>query len=249
MRPFAVYPGSFDGATLGYWRFGERGGLLADVTSGKVLTNVGAEARDDGYRFVAADKDYMTAAYADQPARSALTLECWVRDYGGAADEYHGFLRFSGPTTGGGANDVMLYARRRADPALSHIIVICYVDGVYKEARWTGQAVDDLLVASKARPFHVAAVRNGTALRLFVNGELEATNATIAATAFPAGDWTFYVGALGPITYNCSAVLDEVRLSAAARYAATFVPARFQEGERAGLRGPGEMVEVAGGVV
>ncbi|GAH85297.1 unnamed protein product, partial [marine sediment metagenome] len=44
-------------------------------------------------------------------------------------------------------------------------------------------------------------------------------------------------------------ILDEVRLSKVARYAAGFPIARFQEGERAGLRGPGETVEVAGGIV
>lgn len=31
MRPFAVYPDSFDGDTLGWWRFGERGGRLDGV--------------------------------------------------------------------------------------------------------------------------------------------------------------------------------------------------------------------------
>ena len=80
-RPFAIYPGLFDSATLGYWRFGESGGRLTPVGGGPTFTNHGAESVEDGYRFVRDDGDWMEADYAAQPVRSALTFECWVRDF------------------------------------------------------------------------------------------------------------------------------------------------------------------------
>ncbi|MGB3193707.1 MAG: LamG-like jellyroll fold domain-containing protein, partial [Phycisphaerae bacterium] len=221
-----------DGQTLGLWHLhdgacqGEGTGLADASGAGHHLTNHGAEPVEDGYRFVLADGDYMDAAFVGQPARSAITLECWVRDYAVPIEGYGYIARFLGPDTAGGENGLNLYVRRRTDPAQSVIYGRFYIDGALSSCTWIGVEVDALLASSS--PFHAALVRNGTSEKLFVGGIQRAT-ATPAATDWPAGDWTLWVGARAATgtTYNISAVLDEVRLSASARYTANFTPHRL----------------------
>lgn len=236
MRPFAVYPASFDGSTLGWWRFGERGGRLDGVV-GPTLTNVGADPRDDGFRFVRENGDNMSVTFAGQPARAAMTLECWVRGVVVAAGGTRSIL-------GVGLNEpnqLCLYlARHATDSALSYLSAALYIGGsVVGYARWQSAAAETLFLGPTS--WHIAAVLNATAsLTLFVNGVQRAQDTT-GIVSLPAGDWILKVGRWisGWNGYDLSAVLDEVRLSAAARYAATFRIARFGEGRRAAARGPG----------
>ncbi|MCX5675530.1 MAG: hypothetical protein NTX87_11035, partial [Planctomycetota bacterium] len=106
-------------------------------------------------------------------------------------------------------------------------------------AQWTGAAADAVLAG--AAPWHVAvAMANGSPVRLFVNGVLVAASAASVASNASAGDYTLQIGQRAAAQGAPAAcILDEVRLSAVARYAATFPIARFGEGRRAAARGPG----------
>jgi len=236
-RPFAIYPDSFDGATLGHWRFGEGGGRLVAVVNAKTLTNHGTEAGQDGRRFVRADGDYMDAVYLGEPARSQVTLECWVRDFKNDLGQHAQIAAY-----GLGANDYLgILVGRNADPLLSYITAAMIIGSVLVGyARWYYDAAVDALLASP-KPWHVAAVLDATAsLKLFVNGTLRATDTT-GIVALPTGNCLLRLGR--HITdwagYDLSAVLDEIRVSTVARYTSDFTPVRYGEGRRAVVRGPG----------
>lgn len=216
-----------DSDTLGLWHLhdgacqGEGTGLEDDSGGGHDFTNHGAEAVEDGYRFVLADGDYMNAAFAGQPARSQVTLEMWVR----------GWQTPTG-TTGilswfvtSGNQGVRLYGKE--DGASSYIRAFFLTTaGGYGYASWTGSEVHDLLTG--AAPWHAALVLDAGAetpyLDLYVNGVFRARTTT-NITDMPAGNYTVTL-ALSSI-YSVSAVLDEVRVSSTARYATGFTPTRL----------------------
>ncbi|GAH69789.1 unnamed protein product, partial [marine sediment metagenome] len=172
-RPFAVYPDSFDGDTLGWWRFGERGGLLTDVVAGKVLTNFGAEPLDDGYRFVRANTDRMEAAFAGQPQRSELTLECWVPGWWQAVPALNWSYRQIARFYIDADNSIGVSTLRRDPATQSRILASLKVGGVeVGRLLWQGVVVDALLTSED--PWHVAVVLDSpNSLRLFVNGEMK----------------------------------------------------------------------------
>lgn len=248
MKPFSIRPGADDDNTLLY-AAADHGWLQGESVIGPDFTNFGADPTDRGYRFVRADGDYMDAAFAGQPQRSQLTLECWVPgwwqepvanwSYREIADFYINADNYIRVTT-----------LRRDSVTQSRIMVYLHVGGVeVGRLLWQGVIVDALL-ASENR-WHVAAVLDSpNSLRLFVNGEMKVED-LVGIADLPEGNYTLRLGRYlsGNAIYDLDAVLDEVRLSKVARYAANFPIARFQEGERAGLRGPGETVEVAGGIV
>ncbi len=221
-----------DGDTLGLWHLhdgacqGEGTGLEDDSGGGHDFSNNGAASVEDGYQFVRADGDYMDANFAGQPERSQVTLECWVRDFGNALGQT-GQIAGYGPDD---QNTLSIVAGRNTDPLQSFIIARLDIGGVlvgYARWWWTAAEVDALLAGSA--PWHVAAVLDATAsLRLFVNGILRATD-TVGIVALPAGDCLLRLGRYMAIWagYDLSAILDEVRLSAAVRYAADFTPSRL----------------------
>jgi hypothetical protein len=101
------------------------------------------------------------------------------------------------------------------------------VDGNPFFAQWRETGADAFLASPTA--WHMAGVLDATVpiLRLYVGGQLRASSA-LNLEALPAGDYTLRLGMhLTVGTYPLSAVLDEVRLSAAARYAADFAPHRL----------------------
>ena len=220
-----------DGATLGLWHLhdgacaGEGTGLADASGNGHDLTNHGADSIEDGYRFVQADHDYLTAPFPSQPSRGTLTLEAWVRDWVQATTAYQYIYEFRHD-----ANNRMFLAanRNEAAPATSDLVARLYVGGTsVGYLVWQGQAVYDLLGA--AGPWHAALAFDAAEgwFRLFVNGVLRAQDTTGIA-ALPAQDYALNVGAYAGGTIGwLSGVIDEVRLSAAARYASNFTPHRL----------------------
>ncbi len=254
MRPFAVYPDSFDGDTLGWWRFGERGGRLDGVV-GPAFTNFGAEPRDDGYRFVRTDGDHMDATFADQPVRSELTFECWVRDFfetPSANWSYRQVFQFWLDVD----NRTSIMALRRENPAESRIRAELEVGGVgVGVAQWIGADADALLASGEL--WHVAAVLDApNSFRLFVNG-IQRGQDLAGILALPTGTFTLLLGRHQPGWggYDLDGILDEVRLSKSIRYVGGangtryFTPARFQDGQRAVIRGPGMQAGLTAGVI
>jgi len=218
-----------DGSTLGLWHLHDaacqdEGTGLEDASGGgHDLTNHGAEAVEDGYRFIAGEGDYMTAAFAGQPQRSALTVECWVRQWATALDTPGRIFTYRLS----GANYFDVTARRSTVAASSYIYGRFFVGGVgIGDALWSGADVAALLDGPD--PWHAALVLDAGAgtLRLFVNGVLRITDST-DILPLPAGDYTLNLACFVPATSHASEILDEVRLSAAARYAANFTPHRL----------------------
>jgi hypothetical protein len=249
MRPFSPYPNSFDGNTLGWWRFGERGGRLDNlIPGGPAMDNVGADPQDDGYRFVRASADYMEAFFPGQPDLYLLTLEMWVRRWAVPVGEVAVFAMFQIPYYPSSIKFLRLSAFRNSNPNYSFIRASACNVGVTIEALWLDQMADDLLAS--AEPWHVAAVLDGSSLKLFVNGVQRVYNTY--STGLPAGDYDLFLGwdpgvYLHDPDYHLDAVLDEVRLSSCARYSDDFSIARFAEGRRAVVRGPG-LADVCAGV-
>ncbi len=219
-----------DGDTLGLWHLhdggcqGEGTGLEDESSGGHAFTNHGAASIEDGYRFVRADNDWMEADYAAQPARSALTFECWVRDFQQV------------PQAGWASRQVLQYwldddnkigvdaIRRVPDPTCrSRIQARLYIGSVLVgHAKWQGEDADALLASGES--WHVAAVLDApNSLRLFVNG-IERASDTTGIVALPAGDYSLLLGRYSPSLGGCDidAILDEVRLSSSARYASDF---------------------------
>ncbi|MGB2782291.1 MAG: LamG-like jellyroll fold domain-containing protein, partial [Phycisphaerae bacterium] len=213
-----------DGSTLGLWHLHDaacqdEGTGLEDASGGgHDLTNHGAEAVEDGYCFVAGDSDYLDGALAGQPERSLLTLECWVRDWQLADGVLGGMVEWRRD----GNNCCQLSAKTGAG---SLIRMVWRAQGTTYYTVWTSADVDALLKAPE--PWHVAGVVDVAAGvgRLFVNGVLCATSAP--AKALLAGDYSLYVGYAPQHEAYLSGVVDEVRLSAVARYAANFTPHRL----------------------
>jgi hypothetical protein len=249
MRHFAIYPDTFDGNTLGYWRFGERGGRLDSlVAGGPAFVNYGAEAVQDGYRFVKTDNDRMDAGFPGQPGRAALTLECWVRAFEATTNDIQTLAAWADAT--GYTHRLFVNARAYpSTPASSYILCGLRVGGVdLGEPLWSGMSAYAILAGTQ--PWHVAAVLDApNSLRLFVNGVERAADTT-GILAMPATNYLLRLGRWPYGTlYPLSAVLDEVRVSAAVRYAADFAVHRLGQSRRAVRGSWGEPLGLAAGLV
>jgi len=245
MRPFSIYSNSFDGNTLGYWRFGERGGQLVDVVNGVALTPQDGvpTPQDDGYRFLGVE--YLQSAHIGQLTYTTMTLECWIRAWLTPLDSIGTLVAY----TLDGENYLSLRARRSTVPTNSLIQFFGIIAAAAFSARWQGVAADTILAS--AGYWHTAGVldANAPSVRLYVNGKKRAedtTNPNIAP--FPAGNCRHYVAkTLG--SWIATAILDEVRISKVARYDADFPITRFQDGRRAIVRGPGMQAGLCAGVI
>ncbi len=218
-----------DDDTLGLWHLhdgacqGEGTGLEDESGGGHDLTNHGADSVEDGYQFVGAQGDHMGASFPGRPAQAHMTIEAWARDWttpAGASGTIASYFRDD-------SNYLHLYARE--DGAGSIFVAHLYVDGVkVGNAWWQGAAAEAVLIG--ADPWHAAIVLDSpNTLRLFVNGVQQAEDATGIAD-LPSGDYTLHVGRSRNLpNYYPSAVLDEVRLSAAVRYASDFTVHRLLE--------------------
>jgi len=234
-RPFAIYQNALDDNVLGYWRFGENAGRLIPIGVGPTFTNYGAIVEQDGYRFVRADGDYMAAAFPDQPPRSQLTLEVWIRDWQLPA-EGTGWIAYLSASDG--SNFILFTEDYGPVDGRARITIAEEIEGYPPcYARWLGTEVRDLLLG--ADPVHISGVLNADDgwLRLYLNGEQKAEIVT-GVEGLPAENYSFYLNHLWSANHRVSAILDEVRLSKCARYDANFPVVRFGEGRRALTRGP-----------
>jgi hypothetical protein len=227
-----------DADTLGLWHL-HHGGCLGEGTGledasggGRSLANHGAAAQEDGYRFVRGESDYMQASFPDQPERSEATLEAWVRGWAVPTDNVAIIATYLTSDT---SFFLLIWAQRANQPSDSMIEAYVVSDASLAAATWTGTAVDALLAAAQA--WHVAAALDASGLlRLYVDG-LQRAASSEAPPALPAGDYELYLGTFPDAPgYELDAVLDEVRLSGSARYAATFtVPRLVAAGTYTGL--------------
>jgi len=220
-----------DASTLGLWHLhngdcrGEGTGLEDFGPGGHALQDFGADPIEDGYRFVRANGDYMDTPMGAQAALPAATLECWVREWLTPANETGAVATYYRDA----ANYFQIHASRGSTAAASVIRARLHVgDADVGWAMWQGEAVDALLRGSA--PWHVAAVLDQPAgrLRLFVNGLQRAEDST-GIVPLPAGSYTLRLGRypFQSPAGDVSAVIDEVRLSSAARYGSAFAPQRL----------------------
>jgi len=227
-----------DADTFGLWHL-HHGGCLGEGTGledasggGHTLVNHGATAQEDGRRFVRNNGDYMQASFPGQPARSAVTLEAWVRGWAVPIDSV---AIIAALVSSDQSSCLLVWGERASEPSGSWIEAFAWSGEDLLLATWVGTAADALLAA--ARSWHVAAVLDASSLlRLYVDGcERAATSDPPPALA--AADYDLYLGTF-PETSDqyLDAVLDEVRLSGSARYAATFtVPRLVAAGTYTGL--------------
>jgi hypothetical protein len=216
-----------DANTLGLWHLhnggcrGEGTGLEDASGGGHTLINYGAAVCEDGYRFVQSENDRMICpGFSFGSPQNQLTVECWVRDWE-HTDSYANifiFLRTTAPT-----NRLELFGR--LDGANSYLYFALTINGaVVGYAGWTGNEVAALLAS--AEPWHVAVVLEAPArCCLYVNGVKRAEDTT-GILALQSGTYSLIHGSYGGGAPSC--VMDETRLSTAARYAANFSPARLR---------------------
>jgi len=217
-----------DADTLGLWHLhdggcqGEGTGLADASGHGRHLVNHGADVVEDGYQFVRGEQDYMQAAIGSFGYQPQATLEAWVRGWGTTGDVTS---RVIVKYLINWANLLSISARRASSPPSSSIIAWLRVGGVWiGPAQWTGSEADAVLAS--ASPWHVAAVLDASpSLRLYVNGALRATH-TAGVGPLPSGNYLLDVSDSAGAD-NCSAIVDEVRLSSVARYLAWFTPHRL----------------------
>jgi hypothetical protein len=216
-----------DSFTFGLWHLhnggceGEGTGLEDASNGGHTLTNHGATAGEYGYQFVRNETNYMDAPFQGQPAQSQVTLEAWVQAWGVTAGSGGYIAQYRRDSI----NYLSVWAYRGGTPSASFIRATLYIQTVTYNASWSGADADAILASGQA--WHVAGVLDAPgSLRLFVNGTLQASQSSVPS--LPAGNWTLYLGRLaGSIAFNLSAIVDEVRLSSTARYAATFLIGRL----------------------
>jgi len=219
-----------DSNTLGLWHLhdggcvGEGDGVTDASGNGHNLTNYGADPAENGYRFIRANLDYMQGALGMLPALAATTFECWLSGWAHADGEtaYIGELYWSATWR------TLLYAMKSATPASSWIEYAWVENGTERSARWTNAAVASLLGGKD--PIHLAGVvdaANGS-VRLFVNGVQRASSVATLASPNMAASVVLGWNTAKPASRSLSAVLDEVRVSSAARYTGGFTPYRLR---------------------
>jgi hypothetical protein len=221
---------SADPATLGLWHLhngqclGEGTGLEDASGGNHPLNNQGVTADENGYRFVRADTVCLNTTFQGQPERSQVTVEAWVQSWGISQGDGGYIAQYRRSATG----YLALWAFRGISPAESFIRATQRTQATTYHASWNGNDADAVLASGQA--WHVAGVLDAPGeLRLLVNGTLRAVQATVSP--LPAGDWTLYLGrSADSSAYYLSAVVDEVRLSSTARYAAAFSPVRLMAG-------------------
>jgi hypothetical protein len=217
-----------DASTLGLWHLhnggcqGEGSGLEDASGHGRHLVNHGAAIVEDGYQFTRGAGDYMQAAVGSFGYHAQATVEAWVRGWGTVGESNS---RVIVKYLIDWATFLSINARRASAPCDSVILVWLRVGGVLiGPAQWTGTGADAVLASPL--PWHVAAVLDAPAsLRLYVNGVLRAMH-TLAIASLPSGDYLLDVSDSAEES-NCSAIVDEVRLSSVARYDASFTPDRL----------------------
>ncbi|HUS46154.1 MAG TPA: LamG-like jellyroll fold domain-containing protein [Phycisphaerae bacterium] len=248
MQSFSVYPGATDADTLLLAR-ADSGWLRGKSIVGPDFTNLGATPtpESDGWRFGDAERDYMNVAL-DGGARMAGTLECWIRNFTTPDTTYH----YPVCWFEAGASRLAIFLRR-SDPTSARIGVY-FVDrnAANRSIYWQPNDGSIEALFDSPKPFHVAVTfccDPQKQVAVIVNGKRYVGTSWSGLVGFSPTTLRLGRNYDGAAANDFYGVLDEVRVSNIERYSADFPITRFQEGERAGSRGPGETVEVAGGCV
>ena len=145
-----------------------------------------------------------TTDYLPTPAKTALafgagdfTIECWLYP------TVTGFMRFMGQTD----PSVLSYTIQLRTSATNTIVAQAVTsNGVY--------TATSTLIATANAWTHVAFVRDGTTIRLYIGGVQSGTNATLGTTAVPSSTNLFSVGAFGEYVSDFwSGYIDDVRIT------------------------------------
>jgi len=221
MATFVMYPDSLDGNTLGYWRFGQLAGQLAGVV-GPTMVNHGGTDAGNGYSITFSPNTYLQASLPSEPSHAAQTLEAWIRACATPSVGGERALAYYSDLAGYNWVDCLLYRAGANDLRMRGR---CVVGASSFVAEWADNAAILALIGS-ADPWHIAVVAEaGVKVRLYVNGLVKA-EAAGAVETFPAMNGLLDIGCRYS-DYGATAVIDEVRLSKVARYAAAFPIARL----------------------
>jgi len=218
-----------DSNTVGLWHLHDggcqgEGTGLGDVSgNGHPFTNYGADPSDEGYSFVRTNVDRMVATLTNQPERPVFTVELWVRQLilppvGQLVIPLHYYIDWS-------AGWLYVEFHRGANPSQTGMSVTLHKSSGSWSISWTSADLDAIIASTD--PWHMAIVVSAPDhAMLFINGVLRAQK-TGGVFGLPAGTHLLMLGHSDP-TQAADVILDEVRLSSAARYAANFTPQRLR---------------------
>jgi len=247
MRPYHCLP--IDANTKAYYRFGERLDLLDLSGNGYTLTAYnGAALSEHGVVLDATAAKYaQTAAAINLFGATAVTLEAWERWAGSdpAAGVYRQVATWQSSTP---TQYIYIFLQGQAG-GIPALWTQARIGTTPTNSARSVQLTSEQWAAMKAGEFHIETIVDISAGKheLYLNGvQIISANVAFPAIASANGyvllGWTSSAG-------TWIGTIDEVRLSTVARHTAAFVPRRFTDGQRAGIRGPGLELATAGAIV
>lgn len=213
-----------DANTVALWHLNDTGGQLIDVTgNGNHLTVLGNTTYsvpaqfDEGILFDG-NNDYAEISDSSQTGLdpgSAMTIDFWYRPNsvgnrmlalkwgGGSNRSYRVFIQSNG----------RIYFQHRNNSA--NIATVSSSAGTIQAGQW----------------YHVAAVYDGSWVRLFVNGTSVASPTAQSGTTYDS-NVEFQISSSG--NSSADAIIDEVRFSNVARWTSNFAPPTAPYGDPSG---------------
>ena len=208
-----IHADGTDGSTA----FRDDNGALANRTE-KYITAVGnaqvdtAQSQFGGSSLLLdGTGDYLTVSYTDNTTfefttGEDFTIECWFR--GNSFNQFNGLVSLGSDRSGN-----------------EYILLIEQISGsnYLRAASHGGSNLSaGTTTISTNTWYHAAVTREGTTVKLFLNGNLEDTD----TRTFTAGQQTtsLKIGSFGDGTLAFNGHIDEVRISNSARYTTTFTP-------------------------
>lgn len=198
--------------------------ITDNSTNGHTVTAVGNAQIDQ------AQQKFGTASILFDGTGDLITVPDHATfEFGSGAFTFEMFVRFNAlPTAGNTAT--FLRKGRAADSDLSYVFSLVNTAGVYTlvlDTSTSGLAITTTISKTWTTPlvntwYHVAVCRTGSTVRIFVDGIQVSTNGTNAETFFN-GTGVLSLGAsVTSAAAPLNGWLDEVRLTAAARYITNF---------------------------
>ncbi|MBU0647749.1 hypothetical protein KJ855_01060, partial [Patescibacteria group bacterium] len=172
------------------------------ANDGRVFEAVSTQGKVGGARYFDGSNDYITFLDSDALSSATMTLEAWVNV---------GDMSGSSLIAGKGAEYWLAYNNTSTCSAANKFSFFLY-DGDY-------QCVNSHFDVEKNRWYHVVGVSNGSALYLYVDGQLAGGPVTQGALIASANSFDIgsYAGTPYDALYNFNGSIDEVRLSNVAR--------------------------------